>query len=203
MRTVLTVTREILCVTYITGENISNYMRSSLKHQRTIKDTCTCIYEVLLMTLSIIVNIVDAFGGNLKKVEYIHIRICPEAEVVIALCDRIMHSVILTYSRTSISSARQVRPSIRTHLPTLHFQEIMLLSMKAPVPTEQLPTKVQFFSREPLRTVQLGPITTFGPILQPYSTVELSSISTFPIYYPFDLGLFILWYSRNAPWPMR
>ncbi len=67
MRTVLTVTKEILCVTYITGENISNYVRSSLKHQRTIKDTCTCIYEVLLMTLSIIVNIVDAFGGNLKK----------------------------------------------------------------------------------------------------------------------------------------
>ena len=108
--TVLTVTEEILCETYITGENISNYMRSSLKHQRTIKDACTCIYEVLLMTLSIIVNIVSAFGGNLKKVEYIHIRICPEAEVVIALCDRIMHSVILSYSRTSISSARQVRP---------------------------------------------------------------------------------------------
>lgn len=68
----------------------------------------------------------------------------------------------------------------------------MLLSMNAPVPIEQLPTKVQFFNLEPLRMVQLGPITTFGPILQPYSTMELSSISTFPIYYPLDFGLFIL-----------
>ena len=76
LRTVLNVTEEILSETYITGENISNYMRSSLKHQRTIKDTYTCISKVLLMTFPTIVNIVDAFGGNYKKVEYIHIRIC-------------------------------------------------------------------------------------------------------------------------------
>lgn len=130
---------------------------------------------------------------SIRKWNIFHIRICPVAEVVMALCDKIMHSVILSSSLTSISSARQLSPSIRTHLPTLHFQERMLLSMKAPVPTEQLPTKVQFLSLEPLRMMQLGPITTFGPILQPYSIVELSSISTFPMYYPFDLGLFTLW----------
>mgnify|MGYP006946569825 CR=1 FL=1 len=44
------------------------------------------------------------------EVEYIHIRICPEAEVVMALCDKIMHSVILSSSLTSISSAKQVSP---------------------------------------------------------------------------------------------
>lgn len=70
---------------------------------------------------------------------------------------------------------------MRTQFPILHFQEIMLFSMKALLPMTVLPTMVQSRSRAPFLMVQLGPITTFGPILQPYSTTELASIITLPV----------------------
>ena len=65
------------------------------------------------------------------------------------------------------------RPSILTHLPILHRQEMMLPSMKDPVPTVVPSIIVQFLSLQPLLIVQFAPITTFGPILQPYSTLAV------------------------------
>ena len=46
---------------------------------------------------------------------------------------------------------------------------------------------VQFLSLLPFLIVQLGPITTFGPILQPYSTIVVLSISVFNRYPVFIL----------------
>jgi hypothetical protein len=118
-----------------------------------------------------------------------HIRIYLLVVVATARCDSTIHSLSRTSSLTSTNSAKQLKPSIRTQLPILHFQDIMAFCIQLLCPTTVSPTIVQSLSRLPDLMIQLGPITTLGPILQLSSILLDSCTSTFPVNYLEDLML--------------
>lgn len=89
-----------------------------------------------------------------------------------------MHSVNLVSSLMLTSSATQAKPSIRTQLPNLHRQDIIVFYTKQLRPMVVPYKIVQLRSLVPAFITQLGPTTTLGPILQFYSITADLSINT-------------------------
>lgn len=109
------------------------------------------------------------------KLDYIMIFFPSGDPSLTVLCGRIETDLKWSSSAKTTSSASTESPSIRTHFPMMQSKLIIESLIQEEDFTVTLANKVEFLMRTPPSILQLGPMTTFGPITQPSPILALES----------------------------